>query len=166
MLICLILAAIVFAVTTIWASVKEKECPDSISSYSYYIGFTEFSLWSIATAALLMAPLMSVLFSYNNYSWVAGVCTLFGLLMVGISPKYRTETKVIHYGGGYLCGIASQVVVGFLFPWLLSAWSIFVAFFLLAHFYPKCKGWKENATFVSEVICFSTLFISLFIKII
>lgn len=166
MIVCLIISAILFIITTIWAGIKEKECPDSISSYSYHIGFTEFSLWSILMVSLLMAPLMSVLISLDNYIWVAGIVTLFGLLMVGISPKYRTENKVIHYAGGYLCGVASQVIVGFLNPMLLLFWTLFIIYFALARFNKKFNSWRENATFISESICFATLFISLFLKLI
>ena len=81
-----------------------------------------------------------------------------GLLMVAASPCYRTENKVLHYVGGYLFGLASQVVVALLIPWLLILWVLFPLVFIR-------KDWKENATFIAEAICYLTLVVSLIVSL-
>lgn len=126
---------------------KAKELPDSVSSFSYISGVKLFVLWVIITSALLGYSVVGVL--PEHLGWLS-FALAGGLLSVGASPLYRSENKVIHYFGGYLFGVVSQVIVFLLSPYWLLLWIIFPLVFVI-------KGWKENATFVSELICFVNL---------
>lgn len=147
----LIIATIASLAFAIVAAVKAKECPDSVSSLSYIVGSQPFSAWACFTAICLLYPTAYAL--GIKLSWLAMLQSM-GLILVAASPLYRTENKVIHYIGGYLFGVVSQVVVTLLAPYMLIAWIGFPLVFLQ-------KGWRENATFVSEAICFGTLIITL-----
>ena len=107
------------------------------------------------TAAILLFSSLHTL--PPKYAYIAGMMSV-GLLMVAASPYYRTENKVLHYVGGYLFGMASQIVVALLIPWLLISWILFPLVFI--H-----KSWKENATFIAEGICYITLVGSLIISL-
>lgn len=154
MIILLILSVLLSVPVTLLAIRKAKELPDSVSSFSYYIGDIRFSLWIAALASLLLFPMLHAL--PTSLAFVGGLVSA-GLLMVAASPYYRTEGKVIHYFGGYLFGVASQVVVAILEPWLLCIWTIF-PFVFIKH------EWRENATFISEAICVLLLVTSIAIR--
>lgn len=126
---------------------KAKELPDSVSSFSYISGVKLFVLWAIITSALLGYSVVDVL--PEHLGWLSFALT-GGLLSVGASPLYRSENKAIHYFGGYLFGIVSQVIVFLLNPYWLLLWVMFPLVFVR-------KGWRENATFISELICFVNL---------
>ena len=126
---------------------KAKELPDSVSSFSYISGVKSFVLWAIITATLLGYSVVDVL--PEHLGWLS-FALAGGLLSVGASPLYRSENKVIHYFGGYLFGVVSQVIVFILNPYWLLLWVFFPLVFVR-------KGWRENATFISELICFVNL---------
>lgn len=147
-MVCLIILSVVLSVAmTIVAAKKAKELPDSVSSFSYYVGDVRFSLWTTTMAAVLLFTSLHAL--PPKHAYIAGMMSV-GLLMVAVSPCYRTENKVLHYVGGYLFGLASQVVVALVMPWLLILWVLFPLVFIR-------KSWKENATFIAEGICYITL---------
>lgn len=152
----LLLSAIISSAIAILAFKKAKEVPDSVSSFSYLLGPTTFTLWVISLVALLLFP---AIFAIPKCDWIAFVmCS--GLILVGASPYYRSENKVIHYLGGYLFGIASQVLVVLSgFPYSVILWLLFPIVFAK-------KTWRENATSVSEAICFFSLVISLIVSLI
>ena len=155
-MVYLIISSVVLSVAmAIVAAKKAKELPDSVSSFSYYVGDVRFSLWATMTAAILLSSSLHVL--PPKHAYIAGLLSV-GLLMVAASPCYRTENKVLHYVGGYLFGLASQVVVALVMPWLLILWILFPLVFI--H-----KSWKENATFIAEGICYVTLIVSLIISL-
>lgn len=155
MIILLILSVLLSIPVTLRAIRKAKELPDSVSSFSYYIGDIRFSLWIASVASLLLFPM---LYALPTSLTIVGGLVSAGLLMVAASPYYRTERKVIHYFGGYLFGVASQVVVAILEPWLLCLWTFF-PFIFIKH------EWRENATFISEAICVLSLVASITIKL-
>ena len=126
---------------------KANEGPDSVSSFSYISGVKGFVLWAIITSALLGYSVVDVL--PEHLGWLS-FALAGGLLSVGASPLYRSENKVIHYFGGYLFGVVSQVIVFILNPYWLLLWVFFPLVFVR-------KGWRENATFISELICFVNL---------
>ena len=147
MVYLIILSVVLSVAMAIVAAKKAKELPDSVSSFSYYVGDVRFSLWATMTAAVLLFSSLHALPPKQGY--IAGLMSA-GLLMVAASPRYRTENKVLHYVGGYLFGLASQVVVALVMPWLLTSWILFPLVFIR-------KDWKENATFIAEGICYITL---------
>ena len=152
-MVYLIISSVVLSVAmAIVAAKKAKELPDSVSSFSYYV---RFSLWATMTAAILLFSSLHALPPKQGY--IAGMMSV-GLLMVAASPCYRTENKVLHYVGGYLFGLASQIVVALLIPWLLILWVLFPLVFIR-------KSWKENATFIAEGICYITLVGSLILSL-
>ena len=127
MIILLILSVLLSIPVTLLAIRKAKELPDSVSSFSYYIGDVLFSLWIASVASLLLFPMLHAL--PTSLVFVGGLVSA-GLLMVAASPYYRTEWKVIHYFGGYLFGVGSQIVVAILEPWLLCLWTVFPFIFI------------------------------------
>lgn len=155
MIILLILSVLLSIPVTLLAIRKAKELPDSVSSFSYYIGDILFSLWIASVASLLLFPMLHSL--PTSLVFVGGLVSA-GLLMVAASPYYRTEWKVIHYFGGYLFGVGSQIVVAILETWLLCLWTVF-PFIFIKH------EWRENATFISEAICVLSLVASIAIKL-
>jgi hypothetical protein len=155
-MVYLIISSVVLSVAmAIVAAKKAKELPDSVSSFSYYVGDVRFSLWATMTAAILLFSSLHAL--PPKHAYIAGMMSV-GLLMVAASPCYRTENKVLHYVGGYLFGLASQIVVALLITWLLILWVLFPLVFIR-------KNWKENATFIAEGICYTTLVGSLIISL-
>lgn len=155
MVYLIILSAVFSVAMAIVAAKKAKELPDSVSSFSYYVGVIRFSLWVAATGVILLFASLYVLPS--KYTYIGGVMSA-GLLMVAATPYYRTENKVLHYVGGYLFGLASQVVVALLTPWLLILWVLFPLIFIR-------KSWEENNTFIAEGICYLSLVVSLIISL-
>ncbi|MBF1414341.1 MAG: hypothetical protein HXN33_02050 [Prevotella histicola] len=155
-MVYLIISSVVLSVAmAIVAAKKAKELPDSVSSFSYYVGDVRFSLWATTMAAVLLFSSLHALPPKQGY--IAGLMSI-GLLMVAASPCYRTENKILHYVGGYLFGLTSQVVVALLMPWLLILWVLFPLVFIR-------KDWKENATFIAEAICYLTLVVSLIVSL-
>lgn len=154
MVYLIILSVVLSVAMAIVAAKKAKELPDSVSSFSYYVGDVHFSLWATMTAAILLFSSLHAL--PPKHAYIAGMMSV-GLLMVAASPCYRTENKVLHYVGGYLFGLVSQIVVALLIPWLLILWVLFPLVFTR-------KSWKENATFIAEGICYTTLVGSLIIS--
>lgn len=155
MVYLIILSVVLSVAMAIVAAKKAKELPDSVSSFSYYVGDVRFSLWATTMAAVLLFSSLHALPPKQGY--IAGLMSV-GLLMVAASPCYRTENKILHYVGGYLFGLTSQVVVALLIPWLLILWVLFPLVFIR-------KDWKENATFVAEAICYLTLVVSLIVSL-
>ncbi len=151
----IILSVVLSVAMAIVAAKKAKELPDSVSSFSYYVGDVRFSLWATTMAAVLLFSSLHALPPKQGY--IAGLMSV-GLLMVAASPCYRTENKILHYVGGYLFGLTSQVVVALLMPWLLILWVLFPLVFIR-------KDWKENATFIAEAICYLTLVVSLIVSL-
>lgn len=155
-LIMLLLSIVISSAIAVLAFKKAKEMPDSVSSFSYLLGPTTFTLWVISLVTLLLFP---TIFAVPNHDWIVfAMCS--GLMLVGASPYYRSENKVIHYLGGYLFGITSQVLVVLSsFPYTVALWLLFPIVFAK-------KTWRENATSVSEAICFFSLIISLIVSLI
>lgn len=147
MMILLILVGVVSVLFAVIAAREAKELPDSVSSFSYIVGTKPFTAWAVLTAICLLYPTINAV--GERFSWIAFLQSA-GLLMVAASPLYKSENKVLHYVGGYLFGIMTQVVVAMINPWWLFAWVLFPTVYLK-------KDWHENATFASEAICFGTL---------
>lgn len=156
MVYLIILSVVLSVAMAIVAAKKAKELPDSVSSFSYYVGDVRFSLWVTMTAAIFLFSSLHAL--PPKHAYIAGLMSV-GLLIVAATPYYRTENKVLHYVGGYLFGLASQVVVALLTPWILISWVLFSLIFIR-------KSWKENNTFIAEGICYITLVVSLIISLI
>ena len=155
MVYLIILSVVLSVAMAIVAANKAKELPDSVSSFSYYVGDVRFSLWATMMAAILLFSSLHALLPKHAY--IAGLMSV-GLLMVAASPCYRTENKILHYIGGYLFGLASQVVVALVMPWLLVPWTLFP--FVFIH-----RAWRENATFIAEAICYLTLVVCLIVSL-
>ena len=155
MVYLIILSVVLSVAMAIVAAKKARELPESVSSFSYYVGDVRFSLWATAISILLLSPALNVLPKSQSF---LGALMSVGLLMVAASPCYRTENKVLHYVGGYLFGLASQVVVALVMPWLLVLWTLFPFVFIR-------KAWRENATFIAEAICYLTLVVSLIVSL-
>lgn len=76
-----------------------------------------------------------------------------GMFLVGISPYYKTYSKKLHYFGGYISGISSQILVSIVNPLYLLFW---IPYFLYLIFIKD-----SNSTFWAEFICFINLFLTI-----
>jgi hypothetical protein len=143
-----ILALISIAVYLICTAVKCKEIPDSISETAYIVDNPKvFTGIMLTEASLLMFPLLQN--SSENTQWLAFL-TVVGLIMVALTPKYKTEGGIAHYAGGMLSGIASQALIALNEPTILYSWAAFPLLYLLS---------KEDYTYWAELICLINIFI-------
>ena len=87
------------------------------------------------------------------------ICTPFalifslGMFLVGISPYYKTYGKKLHFFGGYISGISSQILVSIVNPLYLLFW---IPYFLYLIFLKD-----SNSTFWAELVCFINLFLAI-----
>lgn len=155
MVILLALEVIVGLVMLIISYRKAHELPNSVSMFSYYSGKNLFSYWMLFNALMLIYPTSYVLGADKTYiAWIQSS----GLILVAVSPDFKHELRVMHYVGGYLFGIVSQVIVFMTNPILFIGW-VFMILPLLK------KSWIGNNTIVAEIICLFTLIVSLLMEI-
>lgn len=152
LLLIIILSGILLSILN---AIKAKYLPNSISSFSYISGNLLFTCWVIVIAIALLYPTSKVL--PTNLSWLALLQSV-SLFLVAASPDYKKELTIIHFIGGYLFGIISQVIVYMLFPYALVGWILFLIPIFV-------KPLRSNKTIIAEYICMITLVISLFTKL-
>lgn len=138
---------------TVWNSVKNKKMLQSLSSTAYIVKYDWWFTISMCITGFSIAPYMIALLP--EWWGFIGMLFLIGLILVGCSPHYKTVYETMHNFGGYLAGIMSQIVVGYLYWPLLLPWIPFLLWCIF------CKS--PNKTFYAEALCFITLSISLII---
>lgn len=125
----------------------DHKIPKSLSHTAYLMQNKKFFLytfWSIGIILLYPLSLINVPLS---------LLFTLGLLCVGISPWYKQYDKIAHFGGGYLSGITSQILVTLVNPWILLLWIPYIIYAIFTK--------DNNQTFWSEIVCFVSIFIIL-----
>lgn len=116
------IASFFVAIAVLVFATYRKGCVlDSVSEIAYIIPSWAFTAW-IAVVGILLAP---ELFDKlpNDWKWV-GFLVIAGLFAVAASPYYKTDSKVLHYGGGVLSMICASAVTAILEPVLLVMWAL------------------------------------------
>ena len=115
------LSFMLFALVMAFAARRKGAMLDSVSEVAYILPKWAFTAWMALVGVLLMPGLMESL--PESRQWL-GFLAVVGSLCVAASPYYKTESRVLHYGGGAFCAILSTVIVAMLQPWLLLAWVL------------------------------------------
>lgn len=137
---------------TLFASVmalsarRKGTMPDSVSEVAYIFPKWVFTVWIAFVAMLLMPKLMASL--PEDRQWL-GFLVAASAFCVAASPYYKTENKVLHYGGGVLCAIIALMVVTILHPWVLLS--------LVAVLFAP----KKQMFVCSEIMVYLQLFLAL-----
>lgn len=143
------IAAVLAMLYLSYMTLKAKEIPDSISETAYIAdNQAVFTIGILAFTALIWFSLIQKCSPDTEY---LAFLTAAGLTSVAFSPDYKTDHKIMHYGGGILALIASQLLIYFnhsanlLFTWLF--YPVLVA--------TSPKNWVTWA----EFICLITIFL-------
>ena len=118
-IIALILAMLVCIVATSW----KNDMLDSVSEIAYVIPHWSFTIWIALTGILIMPDIMEHL--PENRQWIGFLCVV-GLFLVAASSYYKTQERVLHYIGGWLCGICAMYVVTTVCWYWLFGWAVYV----------------------------------------
>lgn len=141
MIYILLLYLLIYIIYSIF---KNGKTINSLSQTAYIIQSKQlfcFTFWLVGI--ILVYPLSQISISIS-------LLFTIGIFGVGLTPFYRTTGKWLHYGGGILSGITSQLLVYLVNPYLLIPWIPYL-FYLI--FYPD-----NNTTFWAEIICFINVF--------
>lgn len=130
----------------IYSTIKAKETPNSISETAYITSPKIFAGFMGALAGTLAPILLET--ASDTSKWSAFL-TVVGLLMVHLTPKYKTENGLMHYIGGILAGISSQILVATNMPQMLYTWALFPILYFAN---------KENWVLWAELICTANIF--------
>ena len=123
---------------------KNGKTINSLSQTAYIIQSKQifcFTFWLVGI--ILVYPLSQI-------SIPISLLFTIGIFGVGLTPFYRANGKWLHYGGGILSGITSQLLVYLVNPYLLIPWIPYIFYYV---FYPD-----DNTTFWAEIICFINIF--------
>lgn len=143
------IAGLIAAAYIGYAVVKSKGTPDSISATAYAVKYKKtFTAAMCGTAALLLPGLLE---KTSEPTQFLPFLAIVGLLMVGLSPNYKTEGAVQHYTGAFLAAVGSQLTLALNDPNYLAAWVTYPLLVLLD------KG--KNSVFWAEIICFVNMFL-------
>ena len=120
----MVIASFIIAMAVLaYATHKKGGVLESVSEVAYIIPSWAFTVW-IAIVGMLLAPeLVDKL--PEGLKWV-GFLVVVGLFAVAASPYYKTESKVLHYGGGILSIICASAVTLILEPAVLVVWALLV----------------------------------------
>lgn len=114
---------------------KNGRTPISVSSIAYIFPKGAFST-VMAIYMLLTTPRT---FEALPPGWeFVGFLCFAGVLLVAASPYFRSEWRVMHYAGGIIYGILSQVIVAMICPWLLLGWLPLAAYLI---YRPRTDTW-------------------------
>jgi len=113
----------------ILAMTRKEGALESVSEIAYVIPKWAFTLWIVAVGGLLMPDLMEHL--SENWQWTGFLCVV-GLFCVAASPYYKTESKVLHFFGGWMCGCFATAITAatcwpVLFVWLCYPLCLLIA---------------------------------------
>ena len=114
---------------------KNGRTPISVSSIAYIFPKGAFST-VMAIYMLLTTPRT---FEALPPGWeFVGFLCFAGVLLVAASPYFRSEWRVMHYAGGIIYGILSQVIVAMICPYLLLGWLPLAAYLI---YRPRTDTW-------------------------
>lgn len=124
---------------------KKKGCPlCSLSETAYIVKSPNVFTFIIVMGSFLMTPQMIV----NTSGWVGflGIVFLFGMMMVGASPHYRTIGKALHMVGAFTAAISSQLLIGLTDYRFLVFWLIYGIIYLIRR--KRSVLWEESVCFI------------------
>lgn len=124
---------------------KRKGCPlCSLSETAYIVKSPNVFTFVIVMGTFLMTPQMIV----NTNGWVGflGIVFLFGMMMVGASPHYRTIGKALHMVGAFTAAISSQLLIGLTDYRFLVFWLIYGIIYLIRR--KRSVLWEEGVCFI------------------
>lgn len=144
-----IIAGLTTAIYLIYAVIKNKGIPDSISATAYAIKHKKtFTAAMMGVSALMLPELLD---DSSDNTQCLSFLSIIGLMMVGLTPDYRTkEQGTIHYIGAFLAAVGSQLLLALNDPVALLGWGAYPILLLLN------KG--KNSAFWAEVICLLNIF--------
>lgn len=143
-LIASIIGSLLLMVYTILMA-KKKGCPPcSLSDTAYIVKSPKVFTFVIVMGTFLMTPQMIV----NTSGWVGflGIVFLFGMMMVGASPHYRTIGKALHMVGAFTAAISSQLLIGLTDCRFLVFWLIYGIIYLIRR--KRSVLWEESVCFI------------------
>lgn len=143
------LAAILAAIYLTYMTCKAKEIPDSISETAYIAD--NQGVFTACITSFLILITGSLIQKCSPDTQFLAFLTAAGLTSVAFSPDYKTNHKIMHYGGGILSLVASQLMLIFNNSSnLLYTWG----------FYPLLLATNpKNWVFWAEIICMITIFL-------
>ena len=102
------LSFMLFALVMAFAATRKGAMLDSVSEVAYILPKWAFTAWMALVGMLLMPGLMESL--PESRQWL-GFLAVVGALCVAASPYYKTESRVLHYGGGAFCSLRGRRVL-------------------------------------------------------
>lgn len=108
---------------------KDKKIPFSISQTVHSLEDKYKWMFTILmfVVAMLISPQLFVLIQPFNYEILAFM-TALGLFGVGADPLDNDEKDILHYISAVIMGIASQMIVFIISPWLMLLWIPYVIY--------------------------------------
>ena len=119
---------------------KNGRTPISVSSIAYILPRGAFSIVMSLYTMLAIPRTLEALPS--EWEFLGFLCFV-GIFLVAASPYFRTEWRAVHYAGGFLFGVLSQVVVAIVLPWVLIGWLPFVGYLIACPRSEKLAFWAE-----------------------
>lgn len=136
--------------------------PESVSGMVFALPVRRrwvWSVWLVAVALTVMAPLMTAL---GDVAWL-GWLTVVGLAGAAVTPICNGDTRLLHDICGVAAGILSQVCVACLCPWWLLAWLTWLpllggALAAMNDAQDQPRLLEGHAVFAAECTCAVTLY--------
>ena len=140
----LILAVLVAVTYVSFARWKKGKNLESVSSIAYILPTWLFTT-TLGIEGILLSPGMFEIMP-ENWKFISflSVC---GLFLVAASPRFHSESTVIHCVGGYMFCFFGQIIVAFVSPIALLGWSPFAMYLLFSK--------KSDKTFWAEATSIS-----------
>lgn len=144
-MITLVLLSFILIAGYVYAMIKKgKKIPYSISATYYALTHKFwFGLCMIDSSFLLLPPAFEASTENNRFLIFLAV---IGMIVLGVSPNFKTEQKVPHCIGAAMSLIFSQIWVGCNSWYWLLMWAGFIAYMAIS----MKKHWTGN--FISDFI--------------
>lgn len=155
----ILIAAAILAVYTLTLCIVGRTVPRSLSQSVFMLPPQWAWVWTvvIGVVAVLVMPVMLDQ-TANDWKFLAFLACI-GLAFVAVCPLSKNKSDgdvryLAHMVGSYVCAIASQLLVAFSSPEVLTLWMPWcIAYF----FKTRGKEWPQ-AVFFAEITCFVTTF--------
>lgn len=144
-MILLVLLSFILIAGYVFAMIKKmKEIPYSISDTYYSLTHKFwFGLCMIGSGVLLLPSAFEA--STENSRFLVFL-SVVGMIVLGVSPNFRTEQKIPHCIGAAMSLIFSQIWVGCNSWYWLLLWAGFIAYMVIS----MSEHWTGN--FISDFI--------------
>lgn len=107
----------------IYIIIKDKKVPESISATVYSLDNKYKVMFTVmmAIVGMLITPGLFEILSGTRYAFLAFL-VLIGIFGVASDPLTNNSKNIIHYTSALVLGIASQLAVFTVQPWLMTLW--------------------------------------------